>query len=350
MSAGRPFEPEPAGQDLAAATRWLTTTGGLDLAGPLTGRLIAGGKSNLTFEVTDGERTWVLRRPPRGHVQATAHDMGREYTVMSALHGTDVPVPAMHAHCTDDDVLGAPFYLMERVDGTPYRTAAQLEPLGAGRTAAITGRMVDVLAALPPRGTRPRCGLAEFGRPEGFLERQVRRWTRQLEGSRDRDLPGADELAAELAAAVPTTDRAAIVHGDYRLDNLLVGPDDEVARRRRLGDGDPRRPDDRPRAAPRLRPAGPPRPRRPGAQRLRRLARARLPGPGRGAAALRRAGHDLDDLRWHLGLGFFKLAVILEGIHYRHTQGQTVGDGFEGIGQATVPLLAAGLDALHGTD
>lgn len=349
MSAGRPFEPEPAGQDLAAATRWLTTTGGLDLAGPLTGRLIAGGKSNLTFEVTDGERTWVLRRPPRGHVQATAHDMGREYTVMSALHGTDVPVPAMHAHCTDDDVLGAPFYLMERVDGTPYRTAAQLEPLGAGRTAAITGRMVDVLAAL--HHVDPAAvGLAEFGRPEGFLERQVRRWTRQLEGSRDRDLPGADELAAELAAAVPTTDRAAIVHGDYRLDNLLVGPDDEVAavvdwEMATLGD-----------------------PMTDLALLLvyDRLARLDLGGQERSVSdaslapgypdpdeVQRRyaaAGHDLDDLRWHLGLGFFKLAVILEGIHYRHTQGQTVGDGFEGIGQATVPLLAAGLDALHGTD
>jgi aminoglycoside phosphotransferase (APT) family kinase protein len=347
-STERAWEARPVDQDLAAVASWLTSTGTVDLAGDLTGRLLTGGKSNLTFEITDGASTWVLRRPPRGHVQATAHDMGREFTVMSALRDTDVPVPGTVAHCTDESVLGAPFYVMERVDGVPYRTADQLRPLGAERTRAITERMVDVLAALH-HVDPASVGLAEFGRPDGFLERQVRRWTRQLEGSRNRDLPGADELAAALAEQVPTTDRAAIVHGDYRLDNLLVGPDDDVAavvdwEMATLGD-----------------------PLTDLALLLvyDRLARLDLGGqeravsdaslaPGYPSAdevqqRYASAGHDLDDLRFHLGLGFFKLAVILEGIHYRHEQGQTTGDGFEGIGAATVPLMRAGLDALRGS-
>src|SRR3712207_1527914 len=115
------------GLDLAAFRRWYDGQRPGEVAGNLTGRLITGGKSNLTYEVTDGTSTWIVRRPPLGHVQATAHDMGREFAVMSALADTEVPVPRTFARCTDDSVLGAPFYVMERVDGTPYRSAAQLE-------------------------------------------------------------------------------------------------------------------------------------------------------------------------------------------------------------------------------
>ncbi len=330
------------GLDLPAYAAWFDGQRPGEIAGELRGRLIAGGKSNLTYEVTDGTSWWVVRRPPLGHVQATAHDMGREYTAITALADTDVPVPATYAHCDDPDVIGAPFYVMERVAGTPYRTRAQLEELGPERTATIAGEMVDVLAAL--HAVDPAAvGLGEFGRPAGFLERQVRRWGRQLEGSRNRDLPDADELLRRLADNVPEGEPAvAIVHGDYRLDNLLVA-DDRV---RAVIDwemstiGDPL------------------------TDVALLLVYDRLSGVAGGSAVadassapgypdpdeqLRRyvetSGHDLDRMDFHTGLAYLKLAVILEGIHYRHLQGQTVGAGFDSVGDAVQPLLSAGLEA-----
>src|SRR5205085_8761083 len=129
----------------AAFRRWYDAQRPGELGGELRARVIAGGKSNLTYEVTDGSGWWIVRRPPLGHVQATAHDMGREYTAMSALAGTGVPVPQTYAHCEDPDVLGAPFYVMEKVEGRAYRRAAELDALGPDRTAAIAGRLVEVL-------------------------------------------------------------------------------------------------------------------------------------------------------------------------------------------------------------
>ncbi len=324
-----------------------TSSGPGDLAGELRGRVIAGGKSNLTYEVSDGSSARVVRRPPLGHVQATAHDMGREYTVMTALADTEVPVPRTFAHCADDSVLGAPFYVMEKVEGTPYRTAQQLDEIGEQPTRDLANAMVDVLAML--HAVDPaEVGLAEFGRPAGFLERQVRRWGKQLEGSRNRDLPDADTLLAKLSERVPAADgsTAGIVHGDYRLDNLLSVPGDaapvkavidwEMAT---LGDT------------------------------LTDLALlmvydrlATITGGGAVADAslapgyptseetLERyaaaSGRDLGAMDFHLGLAHLKLAVILEGIHYRFLHGQTVGAGFDTIGEAVQPLLAAGLAAL----
>ncbi len=215
------------GLDLTAFRTWYDAQRPGEVDGDLRARVIAGGKSNLTYEVTDGTSWWIVRRPPLGHVQATAHDMGREHTVMTALADTDVPVPRTFAHCPDDSVLGAPFYVMERIVGTPYRTAAQLAEIGPERTRELADAMIDVLARL--HAVDPaEVGLAEFGRPAGFLARQVRRWGRQLEGSRSRDLPDADALLARLAGSVPAGDEdraagtgAGIVHGDFRLDNLL---------------------------------------------------------------------------------------------------------------------------------
>src|SRR5919201_2038725 len=132
-------------------------------AGPLTGRLIEGGRSNLTYAVTDGTAKWVVRRPPLGHVLATAHDMKREHRVISALHPTRVPVPRPVLLCEDEEVLGAPFYVMEFVEGTPYRTAQQLAPLGPERTRNAVLSLVDTLAELP--AVSPAAvGLAAFAR------------------------------------------------------------------------------------------------------------------------------------------------------------------------------------------
>src|SRR3954468_13117307 len=136
------------GLDLDSFGRWYDGRRPGEIHGELSGQLIAGGRSNLTYEVTDGASWWIVRRPPLGHVQATAHDMGREYTAMSALAGTDVPVPRTYAHCDDPAVLGAPFYVMEKVDGRAYRRAKELDELGAERTATIAARLVDVLATL----------------------------------------------------------------------------------------------------------------------------------------------------------------------------------------------------------
>jgi aminoglycoside phosphotransferase (APT) family kinase protein len=337
---------DPRGLDLAAFARWYDAQHPGEIAGDLRGAMIAGGKSNLTYEVTDGSSWWIVRRPPMGHVQATAHDMGREFTVMSGLAGTDVPVPQTYAHCTDPDVIGAPFYVMERVLGTPYRTKAQLEELGPERTATVAHAMVDVLArlhAVDPESV----GLGGLGRPEGFLERQVRRWGRQLEGSRSRDLPDADELLRRLSEQVPDQGATGIVHGDYRLDNLLVDAErtgDEV---RAVVDwematlGDPLTD-----VALLL-----------VYDRLAVISGGRAVADASAAAGYPDAdaqleqyaaasGRDLSRMDFHLGLAHFKLAVILEGIHYRHAQGQTVGEGFDSVGDAVEPLLAAGLTAI----
>ena len=333
---------DPPGLDLSRLGSWLA--GAVPGAGArLTGELIAGGRSNLTYRVTDEHgRTRVVRRPPLGHVLATAHDMGREFRVMTALQGTDVPVPRVGAMCTDVAVLGVPFYVMEYVDGVAYRWAAQLLPLGPQRTRSIAWGLVDTLAALH-RVDPAAVGLADFGRPDGFLARQVSRWHLQLDASRTRDLPAADELHRRLAAAVPTQSPTGIVHGDYRLDNVLV---DENGRSAAVIDwematlGDP----------------------------LTDLALlviyhrlADHPGPmiadvaaapgfpteseiiGRYASV---SGRDLSQFAFYLGLAAFKLACVLEGIHARHLQGMTVGPGFDHATETVDLLLDIGLTAL----
>jgi len=321
------------------------------VAGPLWAEVIPGGKSNLTYDVTDGRHHWVVRRPPLGHVLATAHDMVREHRVISALARTDVPVPATYALCEDLDVIGAPFYVMEKVAGTPYRLASQLAGLGADRTAAIATRMVEVLADLH-RVDPGEVGLAHFGRPEGFLSRQVRRWKKQLDASRSRDLAGADQLHALLEQHVPEQSAPGIVHGDYRLDNLLVDTASGIDDRERdrvtavldwematLGD---------PLTDVALLVVY---------QRLAELDTGHAvadastaPGfPTADEILDRYAEHsdrDLSAMGFYLGLGYFKLAVILEGIHYRYSHGQTVGAGFDTVGAVVEPLLAAGTTAL----
>ncbi|HWU31632.1 MAG TPA: phosphotransferase family protein, partial [Marmoricola sp.] len=199
---------ELKGLDLDRLSSWLPGVG--IEAGTLSGELIAGGKSNLTYAVTDGTNEWIVRRPPLGHVLATAHDMGREYRVMSALQGTDVPVPKTYAMCTDPEVLGAPFYVMERVTGTPYRRSTELIALGEDRTQAISERLIDTMVALHLVDPA-EVGLSDFGKAEGFLARQVERWNKQLKASYNRELPLADALYEQLRAMVPAESATGIV-------------------------------------------------------------------------------------------------------------------------------------------
>ncbi len=331
------------GLDLPRLHDYLAQVRPGEVAGPLEARVIAGGKSNLTYEVGDGRRSWIVRRPPLGHVLATAHDMGREHTVMSALRDTEVPVPETYALCEDPEVVGAPFYVMEKVVGTPYRRRAELEPLGPERTRAIAERMTDTLAALH-RVDPAAVGLEGFGRPEGFLGRQVARWKKQLDASHSRDLPGAEELHATLARRLPRESVPGIVHGDYRLDNLLVDERDHVAavidwEMATLGD---------PLTDVALLVVY---------QRMATLEggyavadASTAPGFLAGEGVLARyadgSDRDLSAMGFYLGLAYFKIAVILEGIHYRYLHGQTVGAGFDTVGTAVEPLIASGIDSL----
>ncbi len=334
---------DPPGLDLSRLEQWLA--GAVSGAGTgLTARLIAGGKSNLTYEVGDGAHTWIVRRPPLGHVLATAHDMGREYRVMSALGGTDVPVPHTYGLCTDPDVLGAPFYVMERIDGVPYRTRTELVPLGPERTRAISVGLVETLSTL--HAVDPASvGLADFGRPEGFLARQVNRWRKQLDASYTRDLPAADALFRRLEADVPTESAPGIVHGDYRLDNVLVDARDRPAavidwEMATLGD--------------------------PLTDLALMIVYHRL-GALLGDQSVAdantapgfltedevielyrsRSDRDLSRFGFYLGLASFKLAAIIEGIHYRFIHGQTVGAGFDRVGDAVNVMLDTGLTSLE---
>lgn len=335
------------GLDLGALRTWLDAEAPGELPGELGATLITGGKSNLTYSVTNGERDVIVRRPPLGHVLATAHDMGREHRVMAALAGTAVPVPRMIAACPDDSVIGAPFYVMEKMSGTAFQRAADLEPLGAERTRAITERLVDTLAELHAVDYTA-VGLADFGRPDGYLERQVRRWKKQLDASRSRDIDGIDELADRLASSVPESGDPTIVHGDYRLDNVLVDTQDgdritTVLDWEMSTLGDPLTDVAIMLAYQNLALAAGPA--ASGQVTDAPLAPGYLPPDDVVERYAMQSGRDVSELGFHLGLAYFKLAVILEGIHYRFTQGQTLGAGFDNIGSMIDPLVRHGLDA-----
>lgn len=191
----------------------------------ITVERIRGGHSNETFFVTCGNREWVLRRPPRGPLLPTAHDVAREYRVLSALANTPVPVPQPVLLCNDVTVIGAPFYLMERSHGVVIR--AKLPPGFANDVASRAGlgyELIDRLADLHAVDWQA-VGLGDFGKPQGYLERQLRRWSGQLDASRNRPLPDLDAVTEWLASHLPESGPATIVHGDYRLDNAMFAPD-----------------------------------------------------------------------------------------------------------------------------
>jgi aminoglycoside phosphotransferase (APT) family kinase protein len=314
-------------------------------SGPLRGEMFAGGRSNLTYAITDGKKRWVLRRPPLGHVLPTAHDMAREHRVLEALSKAGFPAPRPVLLCADPDVIGAPFYLMEHVDGKIYRDVTDLVAMGPEAMRTLSLSLVDTLAdlhALDPAAI----GLAGFGRPEGFNARQVSRWKKQLDASRSREVAGIEELHARLAVDIPAGGPGTVVHGDYRLDNVLIGPELEINavldwEMSTLGDplSD---------VALMLIYAGMP------LQVSEGKATPPLKIPGHPALAelsaryAERSNRDVSDLHWYVGFAAFKLAVILEGVHYRYVQGQTVGEGFDTIGNLVGPLVMRGHEALEG--
>lgn len=313
-------------------------------------RLISGGKSNLTYRVASDAGEVILRRPPLGHTLPTAHDMAREHRVLAALQDTAVPVPRVLHLDAPDGPLEAPFYVMERVVGHVCRNAL---PAGyaeiADARAGIGAALVDTLAAL--HTVDPAAvGLADFGRPAGFMERQLRRWWEQWERSSTAELPALDALRDDLARSLPAAGAAAIVHGDYRLDNTVLHPtrpgaivavlDWEMST---LGDpladlgallaywsedaDDPV------------------------------LEAARIVPPVTAAAGFptraevieryaARTGFDVGDIGWYQGFAFFKLAVVCQGIAARAAGGAMLGSGFDTAQALVEPLVEAGRHVL----
>jgi aminoglycoside phosphotransferase (APT) family kinase protein len=311
---------------------------------PLHAALISGGRSNLTYAIGDDDHEWVLRRPPLGHVLPTAHDMAREYKVLAALAGTDVPVPEVFAFCADTAVNDAPFYVMEKVDGVILRTGADVAKVPPADLRRCSEELVDVLVAIHAVDSS-KVGLDDFGHPDGYVERQVRRWGEQWERSKTRELPAIDELSRRLRAATPTSPPPTIVHGDYRLDNTMLAPDD-MGRIVAVLDwematlGDP------------LADLG---------LFLIYWARDDAQTGGVGATITtdagflsrdevveryaKESGRDLGELEFYEALASYKLAIILEGIHARFLMGKTVGDGFEHIGSLVEVMVQGALDA-----
>lgn len=224
------------GIDVANVTDWLVANTP-PVQPPVSFELIAGGRSNLTYLVTDAVgRRLVLRRPPISHVLATAHDMAREHRIISALANSDVPVPTALGLCADESVNDRPFYVMDFVGGHILRTAAEVDAALDERARRRAGEdLVDVLVRLHEVDV-DAIGLGELGRREGYLQRQLARWYGQFQRSQEqereagayRPAPVVDEVHELLVAAAPDQQTVSIVHGDYRLDNTVVGSDGSV--------------------------------------------------------------------------------------------------------------------------
>jgi aminoglycoside phosphotransferase (APT) family kinase protein len=336
----------PEGIDQAPVEAWLREHVP-DAEPPLSFDRVSGGRSNLTYRVTDGAgRAWALRRPPMGRRLGSAHDMGREYRVISALAETDVPVAPAVALCEDESVNGAPFYVMGFVDGLVVRECAEGERFDEGQRAAIGREVADTLTAL--HAVDPDAvGLGELGRKEGYVARQLRRWHGQWEQSKTRELAAIDEVHDRLADRIPEQGPATIVHGDYRLDNMILTPDGRIAA---VVDwelctlGDPladvgllmvywAEPKDEVIAL--------------------MDAATTLPGfPSREQLLQRyaeRSGRDVSQIDFYVALGFWKLAIILEGVFARYAAG-AYGEGdqsFREFQAVVVRLANAGLEAVE---
>ncbi|MGJ0118419.1 phosphotransferase family protein [Williamsia sp. MIQD14] len=335
------------GMDVAALTRFLGAQG-IDLAGDLDVELIAGGRSNLTFIASDGTTKWVVRRPPTSGLTPSAHDMNREWTVTSALQGTAVPVAPTVAFDADGDVLGAPCTVVGFVDGTVIRSAADLDAFDDATLDRNVDALIRSLADLHAVD-HVEVGLGEFGRPEGFVARQVKTWTRQWEIVKTRDLPDVEKLAAALAENIPADSANAIVHGDYRVDNTILGVEDPGVVRAvvdwemsTLGD---------PMTDVALMCVY----RQPIFDRVLGLSAAwtsdRYPDTDELAQRYATAaGIEMAHWNFYLALANFKLGVIGEGITHRALQGSSSGSNSDRAAEATAEFMAAGLRALQTSD
>lgn len=355
-TASREAASEPNGLRLEPLRRWLAenvTGARRDLE--LHATMLTGGLSNVTYLLQQGEASWVLRRPPLGHVMTSAHDMGREHRVLSGLARVDFPAPRPRGLCKDADVIGAPFMLMDFVDGRIVGDQAAAATLTQRDGDEISAALVSTLSRLHDVDV-VAAGLERLGRPEGYLARQVRRWSSQWEVTQTRPVPEVDELLGWLEARVsflPHTAPWSLVHGDYRLDNLILGR--TTCDVRAVLDwemstlGDPvadlavtlvywSRPQDvlrhRVQGAPIV-----------------------TDGPGfweRDRVVERYAaesGRDLGYLDVCIALACLKLAVIVESIRMRSLQGKQIGtdrSGMESLDTGAATFATLGLEVAHG--
>jgi aminoglycoside phosphotransferase (APT) family kinase protein len=331
--------------DLSALRTYLLGHG-MPPAGELTATAINGGRSNLTYRVTDGQTSWVLRRPPTGGLTPSAHDVGREYRIVAALQGSPVPVAPAVAYCADPSVLGWPFAVVGFIPGRVLRVQDDLTAVDDGDLGRIGAELIRVLVALHAVPFAER-GLSDFGRPEGFFGRQVRRWRQQWDLVSIREQPDVDRLHAGLIERTPAVADASIVHGDYRIDNTLLDHGDP-GHMLALVDwemstiGDPLT--DVAMLCVYQHPAFDHVVGEPAAS-----TSPRWPKPAQIAQAYaQHSGRDLADFDAYLALAHLKLAVIAEGIAARHRAGAGRGAGFETAGEAVPDLLADGLAVLRG--
>lgn len=328
-------------------TEWLSSN--LKEWGPddFSVALAQGGRSNLTYILAQGDRRIVLRRPPQGEILPSAHDMMREARVIACLQATDVPVPQLLALCPDSRVLGAPFYIMEYVDGRTFAGAADTAALTHDEAELLSRNFIESLVQIHQVDFED-VGLGDFGRPSGYVSRQIRRWTKQWRRSQTREIPEMDILIATLESKVPDRSQSTLVHGDFRLDNLLISRDGglnalAIVDWEMSTLGDP-------------------------------LADLGLTlvywsdgdyGSTTSSVATHTSGNqgflsqgdlvetyaslsgfEVSQLPFYMALGYFKLAVIFEGIHKRHTLGHTIGTGFDELGGEVPLLISSGLTAI----
>lgn len=335
------------GIDVDRVTGWLSANIEGAIA-PFAFDLIVGGRSNLTFLVTDAAgKRYVLRRPPIGHVLATAHNMEREHRIITAVGRTDVPVPRPLGLCTDESVNGAPFYVMEYVAGEVLDSPEKAELLPVELRRGACEHLVDVLALLHDADV-DAIGLGDLARREGYVERQIKRWSTQWENSKTREIPAIEEVARLLAANVPEQQGVAIAHGDYRFGNCIV----DVAHGRvtavldwelcTLGDpladlgylgvywvdasGEGRHND----------PSG-----APGFMSYAEVV----------ARYAARTGRDVSNIDYYVAFSSWRLAVISEGVYARYLDGamgdQRDPEALELVRTGTVDLAAKALDAVR---
>jgi len=343
---------DPPGLTLDSLLQWMSSNiSGVDDSAKLQTTLLAGGRSNISYKLTDASgSSWVLRRPPLGHIMPSAHDMGREFRVLSGLNSVSFPTPKAQGFCDDETIIGSKFMLMDFVDGRVIESAETATTLSNVQASEISQNLVDTLANLhcvDPSAA----GLDQLGRPEGYLQRQVKRWGEQWQLTKTRELAEIEELHTWLEGAIsklPTNLPSAIVHGDYRIDNVILDPktseiisvlDWEMST---LGDpisdlaislvywsqaGDT------------LRNQIP-------------VAQEVTSGPGFWTREqvvqhyVSKTGFDISHLDECVALACFKLAVIMESIHHRNLSGQQLGAAAGAqstMGQATVALTKLGL-------
>lgn len=314
-----------------------------DAGGPLTVRQFGGGAANLTYLLTFGSREYVLRRPPLGPVAPSAHDMAREYRVLSVMHRAFPPAPQAFHFCDDPAIIGAPFFVMERRNGVVVRRTLPAEyqfiPDAPQR---LSRALVDTLANFHAVDFH-ELGLSDLGKPDSFLSRQIEGWNKRWYGAKLHDLPEMDAVYAWLRTHIPPTSEVTLVHNDYKLDNIMLAPTDP-GRVVAVFDwdmctlGDPLSdlgalltywtgPEDPPflqEIARTFMPVG----------ETRFLTRAELV-----SRYAKQSGRDVSDIRFYHVLGLFRLGVIIAQIYMRYYRGQTKDERFASLAPM-IPLVA----------